>query len=239
MTADPAATVDDWTRVDSRTFGDFHLALLANLAEALNRSLPTPFYSQIQRRSRAPLPPPADAELPAPVGPPDLRRDAEDRAAAADRVAVRDAGTDHRTVALIMMASPGDKTRTAAVARSVSETVEAMVDGVHLVLLDLLPPGPADPAGLHGAVLDRLGKRYDPPPGEPLCAASYRCGPGWRAFAEPLAVGDPPPTVPLFLTPRHHVPLPLAGSYARARVGMGFFWDAVLKGDRDPPARGG
>ena len=88
-------------------------------------------------------------------------------------------------------------------------------------------------------MLDRLGKRYDPPPSKPLCAASYRCGPDWRAFAEPLGVGDPPPTVPLFLTPRHHVPLPLAGSYARARAGMGFFWDAVLKGDRDPPARGG
>ena len=218
MTADPAATVDDRTRVDSRTFGDFHLALLAHLSGALNRTLRPPFCSQIRRRPRAPLPPPADAELPAPVGPPDLRRDAEDRAAAADRVAVRDAGAAHRTVALVMMASPGDKTGAAAVGRFAGDAVRAMGDGVHLVLLDLLPPGPADPAGLHGAVLTRLGKTYDPPPGRPLCAASYRCGPEWRAFAEPLAVGDPPPTVPLFLTLAAPRP-PAAGRQLRPRPG--------------------
>ena len=152
-------------------------------------------------------------------------------------MAVLDADADHRTVALISAASPGDKTRAAAVGRFVGDAVRAMEDGVHLVLLDLLPPGPADPAGLHGAVLTRLGTHYDPPPGEPLCAASDRCGPDRRAVVHTVAVGETLPTVPLFLTPRHHVPLPLIGGYARARAGMGFFWDAVLKGD--PPARGG
>ena len=87
-------------------------------------------------------------------------------------------------------------------------------------------------------MLAALAEPYDPPPAKPLTAAAYRAGMEWRAFAEPLAVGDAPPTVPLFLTPRHHVPLPLAPSYGQARRGMGFFWDEVLRGVRDAPGRG-
>ncbi len=165
------------------------------------------------------------------------KTDAEYYAAKRSRLAIK-RGIDHRIVALIEIASPGNKDRAASVARFVAKAVEAMEDGVHLVLLDLLPPGPADPSGLHGAVLTDLGESYEPPPGKPLTAAAYRSGIQWRAFAEPLAVADSLPTVPLFLTPRHHVPLPLAPSYGRARGGMGFFWDEVLRGVRDALRRG-
>ena len=121
-------------------------------------------------------------------------------------------GIDHRVVALIELVSPGNKDRAASVERFADKAVEALEDGVHLVLIDLLPHGPADPAGMHGAVLDRLGFAYDPPAGKPLCVSAFRAGPDPRAFARPAAVGDEPPEAPLFLTPKHHVPLPLADS---------------------------
>ena len=270
--SEPAATVDDWTRVDAGTFHDFHQRWMTHLTEGLNGGrLPPGFYAQSERRFGAntgrenesdvltlevpvtdgwgnPLadgggggdagdfalleaPPKAAVET-------DLsaKTDAEYYAAKRSRLAIK-RGIDHRIVALIEIASPGNKDRAASVERFVAKAVEAMEDGVHFVLIDLLPPGPADPTGLYGAVLTDLGESYRPPADKPLTAAAYRSGMDWRAFAEPLAVGDPLPTVPLFLTPRHHIPLPLAPSYAPARRGMGFFWDEVLRGVRDAPDR--
>ena len=146
---------------------------------------------------------------------------------------------DHRVVALIELVSPGNKDRAASVARFVDKAVEALEDGIHLVLIDLLPPGPADPAGMRGAILDRLGFPHEAPAGRPLCVSAFRAGPEARAFARPAAVGESVPEAPLFLTPRHHVPVPLADSYDRARDGIGFFWREVLAGARPAPAGGG
>ena len=263
----PAATVDDWTRVDAGTFHSFHLGWLAEINKTLNRRvLPPGFYSQSERKFGAvsaaeneadvlTLETPVDgtpwtggewsgdpggtALLEAPpvaAVEPDLAELSEEEhyARKQSRLAIK-RGVDHRIVALIEIVSPGNKDRPGSMERFVTKAVEAMEDGIHLVMIDLLPPGPADPAGMHGAVLTALGRTYDPPAGKPLVAAAFRCGEAWRAFAEPLAVGDPLPTVPLFLTPRHHVPLPLGPSYAEARGAMGFFWDAVLKGERDAP----
>ena len=261
--SDTPPTVDDWTRVDAGTFHDFHQTWLAFMKVGLNDEvLPPGFYAQAERRFGAVGASENEADvltLEMPAGdtfdtgggsggtalleaPPaasvetdlSILTELEYYAAKRSRLAIR-RGVDHRIVALIEVASPGNKDRRGSVERFVDKAVEAMEDGVHLVLIDLLPPGPADPAGLHGAVLDRLGFRYEPPPEKPLTVAAYRAGAEWKAFAEPLAVGDAPPTVPLFLTPRHHVPLPLADSYAKARGGLGFFWDEVLRGVREVP----
>lgn len=264
--AAPPPAVDDWTRVDAGTFHDFHQTWLSEIKLGLNRGgLPEGYYAQSERKFGAVSATENEADVlalevpaadewgdsardgggtalleapPAAAVETDLSAKSDVRyyAAKQSRLAIK-RGIDHRIVALIEIASPGNKDRRVSVERFTRKAVEAMEDGVHLVLIDLLPPGPADPAGLHGAVLDQLGATYAPPAGKPLVAASYRCGMNWRAFAEPLAVGDPPPTVPLFLTPRHHVPLPLGPSYATARGGMGFFWDAVLKGERERPRR--
>ena len=156
-------------------------------------------------------------------------------AAKASRLAVR-RGLDHRLVALLELASPGNKDRPRSVARLAGKVAEALEDGVHVVLIDLFPPGPHDPAGLHGAVVEELGSRYDPPPGKPLCSVGYRARKTRRAFAEPLAVGDPLPTAPLFLTPDRYVPLPLGPDYAVARPIVGRFFLDVLEGRRPPRA---
>ena len=134
----------------------------------------------------------------------------------ARRVAVR-RGRDDRTVALIELASPGNRDGRAKVRAFCDKIEAAVLGGIHVLLIDFFPPNRFAPAGLHGAVAERFGVDYEPPTGEPLCCASYRsAGPATTSFVEPLAVGAAVPTMPLFLTPDRYVDLPLADSYAAA-----------------------
>ena len=133
----------------------------------------------------------------------------------ARRVAVK-RDRDDRTVALIELASPGNRDGRAKV-RAFCEKVEAALRAkVHVLLIDLFPPNRRLPGGLHGEIAERFGTDYAVPPGEPLCCASYRAAGTVTSFVEPLAVGAAPPTMPLFLTADRYVNLPLAHSYAAA-----------------------
>ena len=263
---DPPATVDDWTRVDAGTYHDFHQTWIPQLKLALlDGILPPGYYAHVERSFGSITAAESESDLltldsGASVLPGDDRDgsgggtavlDAPPRtavsmtlpklsrigryAARADRLAIK-RGIDHRVVALLEVASPGNKDRRASVDRLVAKLATAVERGVNVVLVDLLPPGAHDPAGLNGAVLDALGQRFDPPPDKPLCAAGYRVGSDRRAYVEPLAVGDSLPTVPLFLSPDRYVDLPLGPSYAVARRGVGPFWVEVLEGRRDRPA---
>ena len=155
------------------------------------------------------------------------------------RLSIRHA-SGHRVVALVEFASPGNRDSAAKVDRFAGKVEEALLGGVHVLLADLFPPNGPAPAGLHGTVLARFGRTYLPPPGKPLCCAAYRAGPVRRAYAEPLAVGDRPPTLPLFLTPDRHIPLDLAPSYASAFATVPWYWREVIEGVREhapPPDR--
>lgn len=82
----------------------------------------------------------------------------------------------------------------------VVKTVEALHFGVHVLLIDLLPPGPHDPRGLHGAVWNEFDEGpYDLPLAEPLTLASYAAGLPVKAYLEHLRVGGSLPDMPLFL----------------------------------------
>src|SRR5690606_14582172 len=100
----------------------------------------------------------------------------------------------------------------------------ALLEGIHLMVIDLYPPGPLDSNGMHGVVWDSLdgdeSTRYVPPPGEPLTLASYvSCG-GDKAFIEPLAVGATMPDMPLFLTSERYVNVPMEETYLAAYRGV-------------------
>ena len=153
------------------------------------------------------------------------------------RLSIRHA-SGHRVVALVEFASPGNRNSAAKVDLFAGKIEEALLGGVHVLLTDLFPPNGPAPNGLHGAVLARFGRTHEPPPGKPLCCAAYRAGPVRRAYAEPLAVGDRPPTLPLFLTPDRHIPLDLAPSYAAAFDTVPWYWREVVEGTREhrPPS---
>jgi hypothetical protein len=82
--------------------------------------------------------------------------------------------------------------------------------GIHLLILDLHPPGRRDPHGIHGAIWDYIEDSVPKQsPGKPLTLASYESGPTVTAYVYPVAVGEVLPDVPLFLAPGGHVLVPL------------------------------
>jgi hypothetical protein len=137
----------------------------------------------------------------------------------------------------VEIGSPSNKDRKAHVREFAEKVVRTLEAGIHVLLLDLLPPGPHDPPhGLHGAVwayFDRAA--HEPPPDGPLTLASYAWdGEEPRAYVEPIAVGQPLIDMPLFLTAEHYVNVPLERSYQQAYSGMPEFWRDVIE-DGAPP----
>lgn len=101
--------------------------------------------------------------------------------------------------------------------RVVDMIARAIVEHVHVLIVDLFPPGRYDPQGIHKAVWDALEEEgFELPPGRPLIAASYDSGPIPVSYVEPLAVGGMLREMPLFLEPGSDVPAPLEASYQAA-----------------------
>jgi hypothetical protein len=141
----------------------------------------------------------------------------------------------HRLVALIEIVSPANKDRARHVGDLVDKAVSALSLGVHVLLVDLFPPGPHDPSGIHGCILECLGQNGDPddiPDDGPLTMASYVAGRPVEIYLENLAVGEPLAEMPLFLRPDRYVNVPLEPTYQAAYRGMPAFWRDVLEGRR-------
>jgi hypothetical protein len=142
----------------------------------------------------------------------------------------------HQIVALIEIVSPSNKDRKHHIKEMAEKVVRSLESGVHVLVLDLLPPGRHDPGGMHGAVWAYFDSTtYEPPAEEPLLLASY----AWdgiepTAYLEPMAVGRPLIDMPLFLTADRYVNVPLEATYHLAFRGMPQLWRDVL--EQRPPA---
>ena len=135
-------------------------------------------------------------------------------------IAIRHAST-HKVVAVIEVVSPGNKRTPYNLSQFVAKAIELLDGGVHLLVIDLHPPGRLDPRGVPSAVWEEYaGEPFAPADGQPLTLASYIGGGVFEAYAEPTAVGTPLIDMPLFLTPDRYVPVPLEMTYGSA-------WDAV------------
>ena len=135
------------------------------------------------------------------------------------RLVVRHRSGD-RVVALVEMASPGNRDSSGKVGTFADKVVEALRAGVHVLLIDPFPPtGPA-PAGLHGAVAERFGAAAHVDPARPLSFVGYKACPDARASVQGRSVGEEPPRVPLFLDPEWFVFVDLAPSYAAAAADL-------------------
>jgi hypothetical protein len=141
----------------------------------------------------------------------------------------------HRVVAAVEIVSSGNKDRAVHVEEFVEKAETALWHGIHLLLVDLFPPGPHDPRGMHGAVWERYDDEpYVLPPGEPLTLASYVATPRPEAYLEHLAVVSPLTEMPLFLDPDRYINVPLEPTYLAAYRGMSEFWRDVLEGRQTP-----
>ncbi|MFO0802566.1 MAG: DUF4058 family protein [Gemmataceae bacterium] len=228
--------IHDWTRVESGLFHHFHQDWTAEIARTLNRGvLPKGFSALIEQRVSGPEPDVVAVELGTKKGrsddggiallePPRLRlkQEIQSDSARYSRKANRISVRHHlgEVVAMIEVVSPGNKDSRAAFRSFVEKAVDFLESGVHLLIIDLFPPTPRDPDGVHKAILGEYGDLpFTPPAGKPLTLVSYRASPPITAHIEPLAVGDSLPDAPLYLTPERHVMVPLEKTYSDTWAG--------------------
>jgi hypothetical protein len=110
----------------------------------------------------------------------------------------------HRIIALVEIVSPANKDRPAHVAEFADKADAALRYGIHLLLVDILPPGPHDSRGMDAEIWQRFDEEpYLLPPNEPLTLASY--------------VAQSPPV-----------------AYLDSYRGLPAFWREVLEGRQPP-----
>jgi hypothetical protein len=125
--------------------------------------------------------------------------------------------SDDRIIAMIEILSPGNKDDRPAMHKVVKKVLGGLRRGYHFLILDLLPPGPGDPRGIHGAIWAKISKPlYKMPPEKPLTLVSYVARMPFEAYIEPTAVGDSLTAMPLFLDPKWYVSVPLEETYEAA-----------------------
>jgi hypothetical protein len=246
--------VHDWTRVDAGTYHAFHTAWNVELMGALNDGLLPPGYLALaeqvasrrqtdvltlQARSAAVSPPGAlDVGAAAPavrLRSRPVTRKKRRPVSRARHVVVRHI-IGHRVVAVIEVTSPANKDRRGSVRELADKVVQMLESEIHVLLIDLLPPGRYDPEGIHGAVWSNFDTvAYQPPPGEPYTLASYRWdGSEPEAFVEPLALGQALRDMPLFLSPERYVNAPLERTYLTAYRKLPAELRAAVEGDAPP-----
>jgi hypothetical protein len=244
--------VHDWTRIDAGTFHAFHTAWVTHLMEALNGGLlPPPYYAlaeQVASQRQTDVLTLQVGPTPAGVPPgglavaeaaPSVRVRARLEPESARRPAIRRSRrvvvrhvSGHRVVAVVEIASPANKDRRGSVNNLAGKVVQLLQAGIHVLLIDLLPPGRFDPGGIHGAVCKLFGAAgYQPPPGEAFTLASYRAdGAEPEVFLEPVGLGRPLIDMPLFLSRERYVNVPLEKTYLQAYERFPAFWKHVLEG---------
>lgn len=223
--------IHDWTRVDAGLFHDFHQGWTIALRNALNTGgLPPDYFALVDQRVQGPIPDVLTLKLSAESGessqgaggrtvtaaPPRMRlvhrREAEIYAAKANQLTIRHRHGD--VVAVIEIVSPGNKGSRAEFRSFVEKSVEFLRQGIHLLVVDLFPPGPRDPHGIAKAIWDEFEEMdFELPPDKPLTLASYDAGSLQVAYVEFVAVGDPLPDMRLFLKPEFYVLTPLEATY--------------------------
>lgn len=249
--------VHDWSRVSAGTFHDFHCAWIVELRNVLNGGvLPPNYYVMAEQIAGGMAPDVLTLQATRPdsdegngsavatatrlmtvaTSPPKVRVTARvemDEYAQKQRTLVIRHGSGDRIIALIEIVSSGNKASRHALRSFLEKATAALARGYHLLLIDLQPPGPRDPQGIHGALWSEIADdSYRAPADKPLTLAAYSAGQPRVAYVEPIAIGDPLPEMPLFLEPESYISVSLDATYRAAWRGVPRRWRDVL----EPPA---
>jgi hypothetical protein len=229
--------VHDWTKVSDGTFHDFHYSWVLEIKRALKRGLlPEGYYVMAEQvggdlgapdvltlQSTSPTHQSEDAlsgTATLTESPPVVHTRAtisRDPYARMQRTVVIRHTSDDRIVAMIEVLSAGNKSSRHAIRSFLDKAVAALDHGIHLLFVDVHPPGPRDPNGIHRALLNEIGTGdYVLSAEHPRTVAAYIGGPVVDAFVEHFAVGEPIPQMPLFLTSENYVRVPLEATYMAA-----------------------
>ena len=240
--------IHDWTRVDAGIFHHFHHTWITEIQRALNRGLlPPEYYAMAEQLAGGLGPDVLTLERPGYTAPPGteptrgiavtmtpprvefhLRTEANQYAAKAKAVVIRHK-SNHEVIAVVEIVSPGNKNNRHGVNSFIRKAVELLKGGVHLLVLDLFPPGPRDPQGIHKLIWDEFADNEFILPAERcLTLAGYIGGAEPEAFVQPTAVGLALQEMPLFLDLDIYISVPLEPIYAAAWADVPPFWQDVL-----------
>lgn len=241
----------DWTRVEAGIFHDFHHAWIEELKRTLNRGILPPDYYALAEQRAAGLAPDvitlqelgngqADDPAPGAKGGTLVAASPVPRTAQADMahyrrkqstVTVRHSSED-RVVAMVEVVSPGNKASRRAFQTFLGKVGELLDKGIHLLILDVHPPGKRDPHGLHAAIWEEItDEESAAAPAKPLTLAAYESDDGAvNAYVLHAAVGEPLPEMPLYLEPGACVVVPVEATYQAAFGAVPRRWQRVLEG---------
>ena len=119
-----------------------------------------------------------------------------------------------RTIAVIEIVSPGNKDSRAALRDFVEKIIDFLRAGIHVLVIDLFPPTPRDPFGIHKVIWDEIEEKdFALPQGKDRILASYETDGVRASYVEVIGVGDLLPDMPLFLANSWHVPVPFESTY--------------------------
>jgi len=228
--------VHRWSQVDANLFHDFHQTWTINIRNALNGGLlPAGFSALVEqhaggfepdvvtletrsprRRSPPPdrgsggtlltAPPPAEWQR--------IESTNEEAALArrANRIAIRH--SLGRVVCILEIVSPGNKSSQTALSQFVRKTIDFLIRGVHVLVVDLFPPSPRDPQGIHKAIWDQIEEQpFELPADKPLTLAAYVAAEVKTAYVHPIGYSDTLPDMPAWLDEERYVPVPLEATY--------------------------
>jgi hypothetical protein len=232
----------DWKKVRAGTFHNFHVLWLSTITNRLNAGvLPAGYFAMAEQIIGGPEPDVVTLKLSGGASPPGsaggaialaepkpkpsarfvMTADGESYARKANRIVVRHELGD--VLAVIEIVSPGNKISRHAIRSLVDKSVELLFQGISLLIVDPLPPTPRDPQGLHPLIWGEVTDQpFELPADQPLTIAAYQAEPIKTAYVEPIAVGQPLPTMPLFLQGEYYVDLPLEQTYQQT-------WDVLPK----------
>jgi hypothetical protein len=230
--------VHDWSAVDASMFHHFHQRWTISICDALNAGILPAGYSALveqhagglipdvlalQRRPRTHRPSSGSGGVLVET-PPATRLVAHAKfilAARGNRIVIR-----HRlgeVVCVIEIVSPGNKSSRDALRSFVQKTTELLRQGIHLLVVDLLPPTKRDPQGIHKAIWDAIDEDepFELALDKQRTLAAYVAGDPLAdvatiAYVEPVGVGDALPKMPAYLDRDGYVPVPLESTYMTA-----------------------
>ena len=250
--------VHDWTKIFDGAFHDFHQTWIINIKNKLNSGLlPDGYYAAAEQVVGGPNADVVTLDAWQPVNengqgerlpdymsggvaladhPPKVKYQFEaDRrhyAGKADHIALRHVSS-HRLIAVIEIISSGNKNNNRAL-ESLRKKVNILLDeGVHLLLVDILPPGPVDPHGLPLAL--SITDQSEVPgatEAEPFTLFSVRCaaaGDILSGFVELVSREQALPDMPLFLNEERYISVPLESTYQNAWQGVPAPWKKMIE----------
>ena len=234
--------IHDWTRVSAGSFHTFHGAWITELTRALNNGvLPDPYYAESEQTAGQTGPDvlaldmdsnwtvegrvsslkdagaTAVADAPPDVSITQIASEEELYAAKRNLLAIRHSSGDE-LVAFIELVSSGNKGSRRALDQFLDKAYSVIKQGVHLLVIDLYPPGQFDLQGIHGAIWNEIdgSSQFALPDNRNRTLASYCAALQPEAYVEPLALGVSIPDMPLFLDPHWYVNVPLESTYNAA-----------------------